>query len=51
MVQKNNANTRRNKQKKMEELYGAEMDCGIEKVGDNQLLKFYIESINNNYMF
>lgn len=36
--------------KKMEELYGAEMDCGIEKVGDNQLLKFYIESINNNYV-
>ena len=36
--------------KKMEELYGAEMDCGIEKVGDNQLLKFYIESINNKYV-
>lgn len=36
--------------KKMEELYGAEMDCGIEKVGDNQVLKFYIESINNKYV-
>ncbi len=36
--------------KKMEDLYGAEMDCGIEKVGDNQLLKFYIESINNKYV-
>jgi len=36
--------------KEMEELYGALMDCGIEKVGDNQLLKFYIESINNKYV-
>jgi len=36
--------------KEMEELYGAAMDCGIEKVGDNQLLKFYIESINNKYV-
>ena len=36
--------------KEMEELYGAAMDCGIEKAGDNQLLKFYIESINNKYV-
>ena len=36
--------------KEMEELYGAEMDCGIEKTGDNQVLKFYIESINNKYV-
>lgn len=36
--------------RKMEELYGAEMDCGVEKGGDNQVLKFYIESINNKYV-
>lgn len=36
--------------KEMENLYGAEMDCGVEKVGDNQLMKFYIESINNKYV-
>lgn len=36
--------------KEMEELYGAEMDCGVEKSGDNQVLKFYIESINNKYV-
>ena len=36
--------------KEMENLYGAEMDCGIEKTGDNQVLKFYIESINNKYV-
>ena len=36
--------------KEMENLYGAEMDCGVEKTGDNQVLKFYIESINNKYV-
>ena len=36
--------------KKMEELYGASFDCGIDKTGDNQVLKFYIESINDNYL-
>ena len=32
--------------KKLEEMYGATFDCGIDKMGDNQVLKFYIESIN-----
>ena len=36
--------------KKMEELYGASFDCGIDKTGDIQVLKFYIESINDNYL-
>lgn len=36
--------------KKMEELYGASFDCGLDKTGDNQVLKFYIESINDNYL-
>ena len=35
--------------KKLEEMYGASYDCGIDKVGDNQALKFYIETINDNY--
>ncbi len=34
---------------KMENLYGAIFECGINKIGDNQVLKFYIESINNDY--
>jgi predicted Zn-dependent peptidase len=34
---------------KLEELYGAGLDCGIDKIGDNQAIKFYIESIDNNY--
>ena len=36
--------------KKMEELYGASFDCGLDKTGNNQVLKFYIESINDNYL-
>lgn len=35
--------------KKLEEMYGAEYDCGIDKIGDNQALKFYVESINDEY--
>lgn len=34
----------------LENLYGAEFDCGVDKTGDNHVLKFYIESINNNYI-
>lgn len=30
--------------KKLENMYGANFDCGIDKIGDNQVLKFYLES-------
>ena len=36
--------------KKLEEMYGAEFDCGIEKIGDNHILKFYIETLNDNFL-
>ena len=36
--------------RKLEEMYGATFDCGIDKMGDNQVLKFYIESINDNFI-
>ena len=36
--------------KKMEEMYGASFDCGLDKMGDNQVLKFYIEVINDNFL-
>lgn len=36
--------------KKLEEMYGAEFDCGLDKTGDNQVLKFYIETINDNFL-
>ena len=35
--------------KKMEDMYGASFNCGIDKMGDNVVLKFYIESISNEY--
>jgi len=35
--------------KKLEEMYGAEFDCGVEKIGDNHVLKFYLETLNDNF--
>ncbi len=34
----------------LEEMYGASFDCGIEKTGDNQALKFYLEVINDEFL-
>ena len=34
----------------MEEMYGAVFDCGLDKIGDNHILKFYLESINDDYL-
>lgn len=36
--------------KTLEEMYGATFDNGIDKTGDNQILKFYVETINDNYI-
>ena len=36
--------------KKLEEMYGGTFDCGIEKTGDNQILKFYLEMVNDEYL-
>lgn len=36
--------------KKLEEMYGASFDCGLDKTGDNQVLKFYIESVNDEFL-
>ena len=36
--------------KKLEEMYGAGFDCGLDKTGDNQVLKFYIESVNDSFL-
>ncbi len=35
---------------KMEEMYGASFDCGLDKTGDNQVLKFYLETVNDNFL-
>ena len=36
--------------KTMEEMYGSVFDCGLDKTGDNHILKFYLESINDDYL-
>ncbi len=36
--------------KQLEEMYGASFDCGVDKTGDNQILKFYLESVNDEFL-
>jgi len=36
--------------KELEEMYGASFDCGIEKSGDYHTFKFYLETINDEYL-
>ena len=34
----------------LEEMYGASFDNGLDKTGDNHVLKFYLESINDKFL-
>ena len=45
-----NLNTQEDISKELENMYGASYDCGIEKIGDNHILKFYFESLNDNFI-
>lgn len=45
-----NLKTQEDINKKLEEMYGASLDCGIDKTGDNQVLKFYIETLNDEFL-
>ena len=36
--------------REMEEMYGASFNCGVDKRGDNQVLKFYMETVNDNFL-
>lgn len=36
--------------KTMEDMYGADFNNGLDKIGDNHILKFYLESINDEYL-
>ena len=36
--------------KKLEEMYGASFNCGVDKMGDYQVLKFYMETLSNKYL-
>ena len=45
-----NLTTQEEINKKLEEMYGASLDCGLDKIGDNQVLKFYIETVNDEFL-
>ena len=34
----------------LEKMYGASFDCGIEKTGDNHVIKFYLEALNEEFL-
>lgn len=36
---------------KLEELYGAELNCGVDKLGNNHVMKFYIETLNDSFTY
>ena len=36
--------------KTMEEMYGASFNNGVDKIGNNHILKFHLESINDEYL-
>ena len=36
--------------KTLENMYGASFNNGLDKIGDNHILKFYMESINDEYL-
>lgn len=45
-----NLRTQEEISKRLEEMYGASFDCGLDKTGDNHVLKFYLESINDTFL-
>jgi len=36
--------------KELESMYGASFNCGIEKTGDNHVLKFYLETVSEEFL-
>lgn len=36
--------------KTLEGMYGADFDCGLNKNGDNHAIKFYLESLNDDFL-
>ena len=45
-----NMTTQEQISQELENMYGASFDCGISKTGDNHILKFYLESINDRFL-
>lgn len=46
----NNLKTQEEISKELESMYGASFDCGIEKTGDNHILKFYLETLSEEFL-
>ena len=36
--------------KELENMYGASFNCGVEKTGDNHILKFYLETLGEEFL-
>ena len=45
----NNLKTQEEISKRLEELYGAGFNCGVDKLGNYYVLKFYLETLENTY--
>ena len=45
-----NMSTQEQISQELEEMYGASFDCGLDKTGDNHILKFYLESVNDKFL-
>ena len=45
-----NLTTQEDISKKLEEMYGAGFNCGVDKIGNYQVLKFYLETLDNKYV-
>lgn len=45
----NNLKTQEEIAKRLEELYGAGFNCGVDKLGNYHVLKFYLETLENTY--
>ena len=45
-----NLKTQEDINKQLENMYGANFNCGIEKTGDNHVIKFYLEALNDNFI-
>ncbi len=46
----NNFTTQEQISKELENMYGASFNCGIEKTGDNHILKFYLETLSDEFL-
>ena len=45
-----NMTTQEEISKALEGMYGADFDCGLNKTGDNHIIKFYLESLNDDFL-